>query len=45
MEKTFDYSLDDVIDLGSVTQETRGGQVGVDDTLNGRQIAFGLTDD
>jgi hypothetical protein len=45
MEKTLDYAIDGVIDLGSATEETRGGQVGVDDTLNGRHISAGLTDD
>lgn len=45
MEKTFDNSVDELIDLGSVTQETRGGSVGPEDTGGGRQILFGLTDD
>ncbi|WP_197412525.1 benenodin family lasso peptide [Novosphingobium sp. Fuku2-ISO-50] len=45
MEKTFDNSVDELIDLGSVTQETRGATMGHEDTGGGRQIVAGLTDD
>ncbi|HUD94063.1 benenodin family lasso peptide [Sphingobium sp.] len=45
MEKILDNSVDELIDLGSVTGETQGAIVGFDDTLNGQQPSGGLSDD
>lgn len=45
MDKTFDTSIDDLIDLGSVTEETRGSVAGLEDQQGGQRIQLGLTDD
>jgi len=45
MEKTFDNSVDELIDLGSVSQETRGISPGLEDTLGGQHAVTGLSDD
>lgn len=45
MEKMLDTSVDELIDLGSVTEETRGSDVGLLDTNGGQRIQFGLGDD
>lgn len=37
--------IDEVIDLGSVTEETLGSSVGLEDTNGGQRIAAGLSDD
>lgn|GEM_PF-6702013 len=45
MEKIFDTSAGELIDLGSASQETRGSTVGIEDTNGGRHVGAGLTDD
>ena len=45
MNKTFANSNEDVIDLGSVTEETRGSVAGLEDQQGGQRIQAGLTDD
>lgn len=45
MEKIFDTSPDELIDLGAVTEETRGSVAGLDDQQGGQRIQLGLTDD
>lgn len=45
MERNINTSIDEIIDLGSVSEETRGSVLGHDDTLGGRQINAGLSDD
>ncbi len=45
MEKIFDTSDNALIDLGSVSKETRGSAVGIEDTNGGRHVGAGLTDD
>ena len=36
---------DELIDLGAVTQETKGKLVGIDDHEGGLQNPFGISDD
>ena len=45
MERHDEHLEADLIDLGAVTSETRGGIVGIDDHENGLDFAFGLSDD
>lgn len=45
MERDDERIDDEVIDLGSVISETKGGVQGFDDTPSGLRINMGLTDD
>lgn len=45
MEKNMDYAIDELVDLGAVSEETRGAAVGLEDQQGGQRIDFGLTDD
>lgn len=45
MQRNDEHRDDDLIDLGAVTQETKGKLVGNDDHDNGLQISLGLADD
>ncbi|WP_207093629.1 benenodin family lasso peptide [Novosphingobium sp. PY1] len=45
MEKTIDTLEDEVVDLGSVTEETRGIVGALEDQQGGQRAALGLTDD
>ncbi|MFD1104143.1 benenodin family lasso peptide [Sphingobium olei] len=44
MEREHELS-NDLIDLGAVTEETKGGMFGREDGLDTQQIGGGLTDD
>lgn len=45
MEKTIEHVLDETIDLGSVSEETRGIVGLLEDQQGGQRAPFGLTDD
>ncbi|MHA6766123.1 benenodin family lasso peptide [Sphingobium ummariense] len=46
MERNGDRNVDELIDLGSVVAETKGGQVSGDDSiLQRQQTGIGLEDD
>lgn len=45
MQRNDEHRDDDLIDLGAVTQETKGKLVGFDDHDAGLQIQPGLSDD
>jgi hypothetical protein len=46
MERNDDHNFDDLIDLGSVVEETKGSAAGAGDTVIQRQLmGIGLEDD
>jgi hypothetical protein len=45
MEKTIEYGIDETIDLGSVSEETRGIVGLLEDQQGGQRAQVGLSDD